>query len=121
MQAVAVAMKSDLPRSMLWCTVYCSSAAGIAGAQRAAHHLEAFLAGGGPALTGSHGCSGGGNAAGGKGLREGPRADLVGEAEESDPEEDATLDPDEYLVPPPMTRHWRPLVTYAVMPELPRG
>lgn len=128
-QAVAVAVRTDLPQSLLWCTVYSSAAAGAAGPQRAQHHLQRFLDGHPP----GDGDSGGSSAAAAAAADERP-----GEAEEEEEprspaaswercgassheegEEDAVLD--DYLLPPEMRRHWRPLLAFVAVPELPRG
>jgi diphthine-ammonia ligase len=91
--AVAVAMRTDLARSMLWCTVYCADVAGPPGRAAAEQVLQQYL------------CGELGSAAG-------------AESSDSGGEEEAL---DDYLVPPPMCRHWEPLVTYVSVPELPRG
>ena len=115
-QDVAVAKRTALPNSMLWCTTYCCGTAGAAGAQRAAHHLSAFLAGRLEPLP----SSGTAGAAEGHHERVGSEEEGESDAEDAgDVGED--LEPDEYLVPPPMSRHWQPLQTFVVMPELPRG
>lgn len=104
-------MRTDLPHSLLWCTIYCSETAGAAGRQRAAAHLSAFLAGELDAAViegqqGSGSSSGSSNGSGGE-----EEADI----------EDEELHLDEYLQPPPMHRHWQPLLTFVTVPELPRG
>ncbi|PRW59519.1 diphthine--ammonia ligase isoform X1 [Chlorella sorokiniana] len=123
-QRVAVAVRTDLPQSLLWCTVYCSDASGAAGRQRAAAHLAAFLEGQlDTALleqqpqqlqdsSSTEQQAGDGSGSGGDSEEEGEEA-------ASDGEEDLELD--EYLQPPAMRPHWQPLLTFVTVPELPRG
>lgn len=110
-------MRTDLPQSLLWGTVYCSEAAGAAGQRRAAAHIAAFLRG---QLDTSllqqqqeHRAAaralGSGEDSGGE----------VGGEGGSDADDDLAVD--EYLLPPAMRRHWQPLLTFVTMPELPRG
>ncbi|KAL4458652.1 hypothetical protein ABPG75_013517 [Micractinium tetrahymenae] len=129
-QRVAVAMRTDLPQSLLWCTVYCSEAAGAAGRRRAAEHLEAFLSGRLDTCQLAEqrrlqqeqqrqrrrACS--------RHVEDAEHAEEaddgeqdVEDAEEQEEEEEL----DEYLRPPPMRRHWQPLLTFVAVPELPRG
>lgn len=101
--AVAVAMRTHLPRSMLWATVYCSEEAGAAGLQEAGRAVAAFLAGGG-------------------GL--GAEEELGDEDEDEHGEEEGLHDDDvldDYLLPPAMARHWAPQLTFVAVPHLPRG
>lgn len=121
-QRVAVAVRTDLPQSLLWCTVYCSEAAGAAGRQRAAAHLAAFLRRElDTALleqrqqARSQG-SGAGQQAGSSSSSHDGEEDGEGEEDEED---EAALD--DYLQPPAMHRHWQPLITFVTVPELPRG
>lgn len=126
-------MRTDLPRAMLWCTVYLSGAAGAAGAQHAAQHLGAFLRGelassaAEACAAGSAAAAAGGAAASAEGVGSAAGgSNPEGSASESeDPEARAAdledLELDEYLVPPSMQRHWEPLLCSVVMPELPRG
>lgn len=122
-------MQTDLPQSLLWCTVYCSEAAGAEGRQTAAAHLEAFLAGrldtSQLAEQRRHQASGqlDAGAAAGEAWDEGQDADEEQGSEEqwSEEEEEEEGKLDEYLLPPSMWRHWRPLLTFVTVPELPRG
>lgn len=119
-------MRTDLPQSLLWCTVYCSDAAGAAGRQQAAAHLAAFLQGQldtsllehqqqaqaqGSSARKQPSSSGSGSSSGSESADEDDEADSV----------DAELELDEYLQPPAMRRHWQPLLTFVTVPELPRG
>lgn len=119
---MAVAVRTDLPQSLLWCTVYCSDAAGAEGRQRATAHLTAFLQGqlDTSLLEQQQGAAGssaeqqaGGSTASAEQDEEG-----AGSEEEDEGEE---LELDEYLQPPAMHRHWQPLLTFVTVPELPRG
>lgn len=107
---MAVAVRTDLPQSLLWCTVYCSEAAGAQGRQRAAAHLAAFLQG---QLDTS--------------ALQQPQQDREAEAgaseiEDGEEEEEGEEEHlDDYLRPPAMHRHWQPLLTFVTVPELPRG
>jgi hypothetical protein len=113
---VAVAQRTDLPQSLLWCTVYCSEAAGLEGRERAAAHLAAFLRGelDTSALEQQRGQQHGGVA------QQQGRSDGDSSGDESE-EEDEEQQLDDYLQPPAMRRHWQPLVTFVTVPELPRG
>ena len=42
-EAVAVAMKTDLQKGLLWCTAYASMAAGLPAAEELARQLHSFL------------------------------------------------------------------------------
>ena len=136
-QRVAVAQRTDLPQSLLWCTVYCSEAAeAVHGRRAAAAHLDAFLQGlldlapmqqqqqqqeqetaardGGatlPAGAVEDGCC-----TADSGSRN--RSDDGNDADEGEDDEGYLED---YLLPPAMHRHWQPLVTFVSVPELPRG
>lgn len=118
-QRVAVAQRTDLPQSLLWCTVYCSDAAGLEGRQRAAAHLAAFLQGelATSALEQQQQLRGGPGQQPGSCDDDG--ASSGGASEEAEEEEDDQLD--DYLQPPAMRRHWQPLITFVSVPELPRG
>jgi hypothetical protein len=111
-----VAQRTDLPQSLLWCTVYCSEAAGLEGWQRAAAHLAAFLRGelDTSALEQQ------------QGQQQGELAQQQGSFDgnssgDKSAEEDEEQLLDDYLQPPAMRRHWQPLVTFVTVPELPRG
>lgn len=124
-QRVAVAVRTDLPQALLWCTLYCSDAAGAAGRAAAAAHLSAFLAGqldesllrgAGEQRRRQHG-SGSGDAAAVEG-----GSDAGGSTGgDTDDDDDDDLAVDDYLQPPAMRRHWQPLLTFVTVPELPRG
>ncbi len=127
-QRVAVAVHTDLPQSLLWCTVYCSDAAGPAGRQRVAAHLAAFLRGQldtslleqqqQQQQIGSAGQQPGG----GSSSSSSEHAEEEDEQAASDDEQsEEELELDEYLQPPTMRRHWQPLLTFVTVPELPRG
>lgn len=128
-QQVAVALRTDLPQSLLWCTVYCSDAAGAEGRQRAAVHLAAFLQG---QLDTSplqqqqkqqRGGSSNETSSSGRGVVRGEEGEEGEGSQELDEDEDEEGEGelDEYLQPPSMRRHWQPLLTFVTMPELPRG
>ena len=145
-QAVAVAMRTDLPRSILWCTVYCSEAAGPTGWQQAQAHLAAFLLGQldtslllQPASRLEQG-AGGGNSRQQRAAAEQEQRQALGqpgrqgsgvagasgggsssEGEGSDLDEEPEQELDDYLRPPAMRRHWQPLLTLVTVPQLPRG
>ena len=121
-QAVAVAHHTHLPAAMLWCTIYCSEAAGPNAWHRAAHHLSALLvdqldttllqsAGMAPADAAASDAAA---CAAGDSSSEGSSSSAS-----SDANDDGQLD--EYLQPPDMHRHWAPLVTFVTVPQLPRG
>lgn len=114
-QAVAIGMRTHLAQALLWATVYVSDAAGSDAWAQAAAHIDAFLEGcleTGLWLRGA-GCGG---ACGG----EQAAAALEGwDGQEGGDEEDEELD--DYLRPPDMRRHWRPLLTFVTVPQLPRG
>jgi hypothetical protein len=120
---VAVAVRTDLPQSLLWCTLYCSEAAGAKGRQRAAAHLAAFLRGqlDSPLLEGQVQQGGQcGAAAGEQQGGEGVKREAWEEVGEQGAQEGAGA-LDAYLLPPAMHRHWEPLLTFVTVPELPRG
>ena len=134
-QAVAVAVRCDLPQALLGCTVYAAATEtgpadppangssadgdqhGQSELQEAERLLVALLKGDtnavATAMSGEHDgplhAAEGGELAGGE---------LPDAAEDSD-EEDAPVDV--YLQPPAMVRRWQPLVTYAAVRALPRG
>ena len=115
---MAVAQRTDLPQSLLWCTVYCSQAAGLEGRQRAAAHLAAFLQGElDTSALEQHQC---GQQQGEPGQQPGSSDDGASSGDASEEaEEEQQLD--NYLQPPAMRRHWQPLLTFVTVPELPRG
>jgi len=126
---VAVAVRTDLPQSLLWCTVYCSDATGPAGRQRVAAHLTAFLQGQldtslleqqqqqQPPIGGAGQQPGGGSST--SSSSEDAEEDEQAASDDEQSEEDLELDV--YLQPPAMRRHWQPLLTFVTVPELPRG
>ena len=125
-QRVAVAVRTDLPQSLLWCTVYCSDAAGAAGRQQAAAHLAAFLQGqlDTPLLEQPQQVHAQGSRAGKHPSSSGSASSSGSESADEDDEADSVdeeLELDEYLQPPAMRRHWQPLLTFVTVPELPRG
>lgn len=105
-------MQTDLARSLLWCTVYCSEAAGEQGRQRAAAHLCAFL--GAPPDTSALGER---RSAGSVACK----SDSRNESDSGSEEEAEDVRLDDYLRPPHMQRHWQPLLTFVTVPALPRG
>eukprot|EP00887_Chlorella_sp_A99_P006590 scaffold3.g6590.t1 len=131
-QAVAVAMRTDLPQSLLWCTAYCADAAGAAGWAAAAAHLEALLegrlatellqgAGPGQQRGLAGGAVDGEGGSGGASAGEGEKQEDEQQQQENEEEEEEEDELDDYLRPPAMHRHWRPLVTFVTVPQLPRG
>lgn len=118
---MAVAVRTDLPQSLLWCTLYCSDAAGAEGRAAAAAHLDAFLRGGLDTAVleaAQRGTSTAAAAAGSRASGSQAEVEAAAEAEEANGV-DAALD--DYLQPPAMRRHWQPLLTFVTVPELPRG
>lgn len=106
-------MRTDLPHSMLWCTAYCSEAAGADGRRAAATHLEAFLSG---RLDTSK------LAEWRRQQRQRGKHQQLGQgADDGDSEDEDESELDEYLQPPRMQRHWQPMLTFVTLPELPRG
>ena len=125
-QAVAVAVRCDLPQALLGCTVYAAAAVNRADGvqharpvlQGAEQLLTSLLKGDMRAATAAmSGHNDGPPHAAGAGERSNTE---VSEADEDvDDEEDACMDT--YLQPPSMVRSWQPLVTYAAVSALPRG
>jgi len=107
-QSVAIAMRTDLPKSMLWCTVYTSSSAGQRGRQDAERALRSFLQQGTEIEAPE------------RDNYETPEAEMRNHQEE-DRGADGDRHVDFYLAPPDLTRHWDPLITFIEVPELPRG
>ena len=132
-----MAQRTDLPQSLLWCTVYCSEAAeAVHGRRAAAAHLDAFLQGlldlapmqqqqqqqevaasDGAAAVPAGAVEDGCCTAGSGSSRN--CSDDENNAEEEEEDDEGYLD--DYLLPPAMHRHWQPLVTFVSVPELPRG
>lgn len=112
-QAVAVAMRTDLPNSMLWCTVYCSEAVDAAARGDVERAVHAFLQGSMEEATGSEQAQPAADGEAGRDARSSSTGSSAGEEE--------VEELDEYLVPPAMKRHWGPLLTFVTVPHLPRG
>lgn len=94
MQAVAIAMKVDLTKSMGWCTIYCSESVGAAGLDTADRCIKEFLSG----------------------------ATFCLDSKDSDSDDERDSYVDEYLRPPQTEqRHQDTQLTFIVVPELPRG
>lgn len=112
--AVAVAMKTNLPQAMLWCSVYlseeaCGSSGFLASSFNSAievaqSHLDTYLLGGVAGLDNNKNGD-----------------DRESSSSSSDGDGNGYDDIlDTYLTPPDMKRYWAPLICYIAMPVLPR-
>jgi diphthine-ammonia ligase len=111
-QAVGIAMRTDVPQSMLWCHVYVSTAGGLEAREAAAAALGAFLRGIHVDTPQVEDCCD-------KGCGE-----SILEENESEDEDNREADNelDDYLKPPCLSpRQWEPLVTFIEVPQLPKG
>lgn len=109
LQSVAVAMRTDLTRALLWATVYISEDAVKSGMDAVRELVSSAWASGQarsvPRCGGAHAASGGSASDGQDG-------------EEGD--DDCVVD--DYLLPPTLPRRtFLPQITYVVVPALPRG
>jgi uncharacterized protein (TIGR00290 family) len=114
--AVAVAMKTNLPQAMLWCSVYlseeaCESSSGFLASsfkstvRLAQSHLDTYL------LTNIAGLDD----------KNGDDDKYSSNCSSSDGDDDNDDALDTYLTPPDMKRCWEPLICYIAMPVLPRN
>jgi diphthine-ammonia ligase len=117
--AVAVAMKTNLPQAMLWCSVYlseeaCESSSGsLASSFKCSvglvqSHLDTYLATGVAGLDGKNGDD-----------ARNSGSSISSSISSDDDDNDDALDT--YLTPPDMKRCWEPMICYIAMPVLPRN